>query len=307
MSRRRARAGISLAIALGVLLVGLIPGVALSAEATAPGTAPALPPPGGFQLKASNGYTMDVVAEPAREGKPAVIGIFLMAKAGAAFYSAPAKVTKTSIQANLGRLGEIAVTFVPSGQKRIQRVGCGGNRHIRFDSGSYEGTISFHGEEGFTTVEASTAPGSIAFFANLICGAIGGVTGGPSIPGAQLEAFADGSQEGPHVKVVKNRPNAPAHFEAGAGEVREGIAIDRLIGIVAPPSSFKYDAGVKRATVHPPSPFSGTARFYRDGTPGGRWTGNLTVDLPGRAGVKLTGASAQATLAHAHWNWHAVR
>lgn len=72
----------------------------------------------------------------------------------------------------------------------------------------------------------------------------------------------------------------------------------------APAHSFEYDPKARTATVRPPAPFSGVAQFHRNAKPSHRWTGDLTVDLPGREDVKLAGAGFRARLAHAHWSWH---
>jgi hypothetical protein len=267
--------------------------------------------PSGFTVKASNGYSMFVFGSPARGGKPAAIGIFVIGKRSGAIYSAPATVTETSIQADLGALGEIAVTFHPSGQARTVRSKCGG-KPVSFDSGAYKGTIDFHGEEGFTDIEATRASGSLSFLLDLLCPGISGATGGPFLPGAELDVEANGPRPGPHLnrlgphlKVVKNRPSARAHFEAGVSEETDGVSIERFTGLIASAHTFEYDRLVQTAAVRPPAPFSGTAHFRRNPKPANRWTGDLTVDLPGKEGVKLTGSDLGVGLAHAHWEWHA--
>ncbi|HEV7400183.1 MAG TPA: hypothetical protein VGN84_07905 [Solirubrobacterales bacterium] len=83
-------------------------------------------------------------------------------------------------------LGEIAVTFHPSGQTHTERSECGG-KPLSFDSGYYEGRIAFHGEEGFTEVEASAAPGDLGFLLNIVCPGISGSSGGSFMPGAELD------------------------------------------------------------------------------------------------------------------------
>lgn len=63
-----------------------------------------------------------------------------------------------------------------------------------------------------------------------------------------------------------------------------------------PGGDFTYDRRLRTATVHPPAPFAGSARFDLGKKAGQRWGGDLTVDLPGRAGVPLTGPALRATL-----------
>lgn len=77
------------------------------------------------------------------------------------------------------------------------------------------------------------------------------------------------------------------------------MSIVRGVGVEAAPSTFDYDVPAGRATVEPPAPFAGRAAYHR--TPGGSvsWKGNLSVDLPGRKNVRLTGQGAQASMVRA--------
>jgi hypothetical protein len=261
---------------------------------------PIVPP--GFTVKASNGYSIFVVGVAAHKGKPASIGIFVTGRRDGAFYAAPASVTETSIQADLGALGQIAVVFHPAGQARTERSECGGNP-VSLESGSYEGEIEFHGEEGYTTFEGTQAQGGIGFLLDVLCPGISGGSGGPFLPGAELDVNPRQSQPGPDLKVVKNSPRALAHFEVGIDEAREGISISRFSDPTAPAEAFEYDPKVQTATVHPSVPFAGRAQFRRNARQANRWTGNLTVDLPGRSGVHLTGGDLRASLAHARWDF----
>jgi hypothetical protein len=258
--------------------------------------------PPGFTLKASNGYSIFVVAAPASKGRPATVIVVASGKRRGVTYFAPATVTESSIQADLGDLGEIAVTFRPSGRARSEHSVCN-RRPVSFDSGFYEGMIKLNGEEGYTRVEATRAQGDIQFLLDFICPGISGGRGGPFMPGAELDVDARGAQFGPYMKVVKNRPSAAAHFEVGIFEKREGIAIERFASPIAPASAFRFDPKVQTATVHPPAPFSGTAQFHRNATPANRWSGDLTVDLPGKSDVSLTEDNLQARLAHAKWDF----
>jgi hypothetical protein len=182
---------------------------------------------------------------------------------GGAIYSAPATVSETSIQASLGALGEIAVTFHPSGQERKVRSKCGG-KPVVFDSGYYEGTIAFHGEEGYTSVDATKASGDLGFLIDIVCPGISGGSGGSFLPGAQLDTYADGSPNGARLKVVKNRPAARAHFEAGISEVHEGIAISRFTGAIERPARSSSIRRCRRRRCirrrHSPGPPNSTAR-----------------------------------------------
>lgn len=258
-----------------------------------------LPAPGAFKITGSNGYSLFVVGAPAHKDRPASVVIFATDRRGGAVYDVPATVTKTSMQAKFGALGEVAVTFHPSGKAKKVKPSCGG-RSVAFDSGSYEGTIRFKGEEGFTSVEATDAKGDLGFLIDLLCAGNAGGGSGHSAPGAELNAYTGKSRQGARLNVVKTSPTAPAHFEAGVSEVREGVSISRFVEVIEPARTFAFDSKVQTATLRPPAPFSGAGRFRRAAAPANRWSGNLTVDLPGRAGVKLTGSGDRANLRRAY-------
>lgn len=280
-----------------IALLAIVGGAAVPANGAEP-----LPTPPGFTVEASNGYSMFVFGVQPRQGKPASIGIVTSRGHTGAFYAAPAKVTDTSIEADLGALGEIEVTFRPSGRARRARSSCD-ERPVSFDAGYYEGIIDFKGEEDYTAVATSRGRADIRFLLDLVCPGIGGGSGsGPFLPGAELNVRSKDAKFGADLTVVKNSPGARAHFEAGVSEMRDGIGIFRHMQIFAPPSSFEYDPRVRTATVRPPAPFSGTGRFRRSASKPNRWTGDLTVDLPGKSDVRLTGGDLRVHLVHARWD-----
>jgi hypothetical protein len=252
-----------------------------------------LPVPDAFRLAGSNGFTLEVIAFPPSAGESGSLLIFAYAKGEGVRYRAPATVTETSMQANLGALGEISVNFQRANQATT--VPCG-KRKIRFDSGQYEGKIDFHGEEGYTNVEATTAPGNVDYIASALCGG-GFITEGGSprhSRGASL--FVRNPALGPELSVEKKRPGAAAWITASDSEYSNGISIDRFASLRMPSRDFTYAPHLRTATVRPPVPFAGSARFDLAKKAGQRWSGDLTVDLPGRAGVPLTGPALRATL-----------
>ena len=247
--------------------------------------------PGAFRLSASNGYTLSVIAAPARAGHPASLFIVASAKGNGAIYVVPATLTETSMQANLGALGEISVTFQRSNQPASVRCG---ERTIRFDSGQYQGKIDFHGEEGYTSVEATSAPGDTSFLSGFCSEGFFG--GGPGRrPGAEL--FVRNPGLGPELSVRKKRPGAAAQITAWMTEYNNGISIERFASLQIPNKDFTYDQRrLRTATVRPPAPFAGSGHFDFGKKAGQRWSGDLTVDLPGRTGVSLIGPTLRAYL-----------
>lgn len=251
-----------------------------------------LPVPGAFRLSASNGYTLYVVGIPSRGALPGSLRIFAFAKGKSVTYKAPATVTETSIQADLGVLGRIDVAFHRS--DRATTVLCD-QEPIRFDSGNYEGTIDFFGEEGYTAVETTTVPGNIDFWLGVLCGDEVFFDGGSGRwRGASLDVRNPAL--GQEMSVSKRRPGASAQISAWTSEYSSGVSISRFTTLRMPGEDFTYDRRLRTATVRPPAPFAGSARFDLGRKAGQRWSGDLTVDLPGRADVPLTGPSLRATL-----------
>lgn len=248
--------------------------------------------PGAFQVKASNGYILSVAAVPPRAGHSGSIFIFTSGPGGSVSYKAPATVTETSMQADLGELGEISVTF--QGTNRPLHVPACAKEKTRFESGHYEGTIDFHGEEGYTDVEATTAPASISVFC------FGPFESGPAGPPRGARLHVRSAALGPDLFVSKRRPGAAALIFASTSEHTNGISIERFVGLRMPGTDFKYDRQLRTATVRPPAPFSGSAHFDLGKKAGRRWNGDLTVNLPGRTGVPLTGPALRATLVPSH-------
>ncbi|MBS1891482.1 MAG: hypothetical protein JST59_09315 [Actinobacteria bacterium] len=252
-----------------------------------------LPIPPGFQLQASNDYTLYVSALglTRRDGTLLVVAA---AKGREVSYEAPATITETSIHADLGALGQISVEFQRS--DKAASVRCNKEQEpIRFDSGSWVGTIDFHGEEGFTDVEATSARGYVEPAAlGPFCGGIS--TGGTSERAKGAELYVRNPGLGPRLSVYKHRPGAAALIIAYLSEWIDGIRIDRATGKWIPGRDFAYAPNLRTATVAPPGPFNGSARFDLGARAGRRWSGDLTVDMPGRADVPLTGPLLRAGL-----------
>jgi hypothetical protein len=268
---------------------------------------------GGFELKGTNGNRILVLAEapPGAGGKGEVL-LVVGRKGSAALYDAPATVTPTlapetiepslnglatSIQADLGPLGKIAVELKPSGTTETDRSRCG--KPLTHAAGTYEGAIEFHGEEGFTDATATAVPLSLRALVALAC-----VQNGPSearggkLPGAALTATSRTAEGHLALQVNQNRPGARVALSATLSENRGGIKIRREVAAMAPGSAFTFDPKLLTASLNPPSPFSGTATFRRSAAPANRFSGSLTVDFPGNSNISLT-AGAHAHLVHA--------
>jgi hypothetical protein len=271
---------------LGALMAALVLFVPI---ASAAGAEQPVGASGIFKLKGSNGYSILVLAGSRRADGQGEISFLVSRKRSAAIYTASATVTQAGIQADLGALGKVSVALVLSGQKTTERPRCGG-KPVTYETASYQGTIEFHGEGGYTEASATSAPLLTKLLLSLACSAPGStelIASG--LPGASLSVGSLSKRPGLSLKVKKNRPDAHTSIEVEISEENDGIKIARGTSMSTGSSAFDYDPLLRTATVEPPAPFSGRGVFHRKAPASKRWTGNLAVDLPGREDVPLTG------------------
>ena len=276
----------------------------------------AQPQSASFSLLGSNGYVVDVtsqgdevtviaserwapVATFGPSGRPRSAG---SGNGASTIYTAPAKAGgPETVEAALGELGRIAVRFRPSGRRVVStaRQVCGRPSRVVRRLGVFVGTISFEGEGGYTTVAATSARGSVGTPLPPGCRTPGSTSGaavassmliGPAARGAVLNAVD---------------PRTGSRFRAAPGpggvgfrarvEERnaDGVVVVRRAQAGAPASAFDFNRSLTWASVRPPAPFSGTARFAARA--GVRWRGSLRVTFPGLS-VPLTGVDFRAGL-----------
>lgn len=276
---------------LGLCL--LAPTSALAAEEEFEGIVSA------FTLKGSNGYRLQVIASSEHaDGRGELVIFGGGPGGGVSYYAKAVTVTETGIEADLGSLGRIDVDYVSTGKREAVRSRCSEDRAV-FEQASYVGAIEFHGEEGYTEVAAERARIDNSIFLDLICGDFTeGRTWGAGLSGAQFVARSAKRSRPLLLEVSKNRPGARMTFEARIGEKRDGISIRRSVGGTVGAGAFGYDPRVRSARIDPPAPFAGHAAFHRNAPRANRWTGNLTVDFPGRSDVPLTGTAFKTSLVH---------
>jgi hypothetical protein len=278
------------------MVLALIP--ALLLPAAVQGEEDQAPSATAFQLQASNGYKFIALAVGGPDGEAeGSIGLYLVGKHTVVTYAAPATVSPKTIEADLGQLGEISVTRVPTGRMKTVR-GCkpGSTKQVKAEN--YEGTIEFHGEEGFTEVNATSAPLlNPTFCATSIEG--GGRAAGKSLPGARLDVEKDQID---HYRLefdaVQRRPGARTLVSAEVEEHRGEMEIHRALATWASADALHYDRRLHHATVTPPAPFAGYGSFHAHAPRANQWRGNLTVDFPGHADVPVTGPGFWADLEH---------
>lgn len=100
------------------------------------------------------------------------------------------------------------------------------------------------------------------------------------------------------LQLNQNRRRGRVFYEAGIDEKRGAIGISRRVVGHLPGGSFSFEGDLGRAEFDGVGPFSGSGLYAA--APGGpRWSGSLSVDFPGRAGVALTGSGFDVSLFHA--------
>lgn len=257
---------------------------------------------GGFTLKASNGYRITGYAVSEHADGRGELLLYVHRKQRFVLYATPATVTATRLAVNLGRLGRIDMQVVPTGAKEMLKSRCSEDR-LAVDAANYRGKFEFHGEEGYAEVSATRIPLDLHFFVDGVCAGSGeGEIRAAGLPGARLRARLGDRQNSLELELKKNRPDAPTRIEVLASEMRNDIVIRRGVSGTVGSAAFEYDPLLRRARVDPPTPFDGSATYRRNAKPANSWTGNLTVDLPGRSNVRLTGAAVRTSVVHAQWD-----
>ncbi|HYG96359.1 MAG TPA: hypothetical protein VD741_04550 [Solirubrobacterales bacterium] len=266
-----------------------------------------------FGLPASNGYTLQVKTERTQT-------IVSLRRGGlSSIYYVSESAGPEGIVADLGPLGRIDVRFQPSGETRTVHVERGDHQHpgCRFPRrlvralGTFTGTISFHGENGFTAVEATQVRGSVGPSSRPRC------QGEPAEP---WRAPAAEPRRVEHIWIVRDAVLAATSrssdgtsgftilFAYADGDdvryavdrietPRPGLTVHRTVDVTAPRSTFSYSGDLTAATLRPPAPFSGEATYSARR---GRLSGDLVVEFPGVSPQPLTGPGFDPRLDATH-------
>lgn len=261
-----------------------------------------------FSVKASHGYRMIVLGSAERDDGDGVVVAYLIDKGRhrAAYYLTKGYVTDTRLKARFAGLGRIDLRLRASGRKGRIRVPepCGGSSEP-YEKATYRGVLRFRGEEGFTAARAGRIAVSPQLWANLICRygfEVETENVEMGVPGAALTAeLKKRSRLAVSLSVVKNRSGGRTLVTAEVGERRHGLTIARAVQYLVGAAAFDYDSSLATASIALPAPFSGTATFQRGATR--QWTGDLRVDLPGRADVALTRPGLRPSLVPATWSF----
>lgn len=254
---------------------------------------------GAFRLKGTNGYSILVIALSKPQFRNGEVLVLVVGKKASVIYLTRARVTPTTIDADLGPVGEISVQFEPSGPPERVYANCKRGGSLLYEPGAWVGEIEIAGEEGFTRAQRTRVKAVPSPFLDAGCGTVGiGETSGHGVVGAKLIARSATKKRAIYLQANKNHRNARVHIEASLEERRNGLIVSREVVGYFPAASFDFDPSLQSAALAPAAPFAGSASFHRDAKPANQWTGSLSVDFPGRANFPLAGRRFTTVLGH---------
>jgi len=240
---------------------------------------------GSFKLKGSHHYVISGLANPAFATLTASRGHGLAQYAARKGQDAGFGTAKRMVM-DMGSRGGYDLRFHVKKTRMIDPPkGCTG-KQAKARIGVWRGQIKFRGEGGYTSVDATRAPGRVVPEHSLWhCGhQVKGtqllVVGGPPPPPIQFTAFKPDHGSTTSFTAISSE-TVPA---TGAT-----VTVSRRVAVNGTSDQFTFNNALTSARVNPPAPFSGTGTFT-DGRQG-NWTGSLTVDFPGHPNFALHGPS----------------
>lgn len=254
-----------------------------------------------FRLQGTNGYEIEFGAFSDRldgRGDVYVLVTGRNGRRGAAYYTAPGIVSESFVKADLGPFGKVDLAIHPSGRLRKIHVKCS-RQSYPFEPVTYDGIVEFEGEDGYTRASATQA--KLLPFTSF-CGARGGYgeSWGSEARGARVSGVSFDHGRKITFQVNKNQPRGKVKYSAEIRERRQGVSIHRAVEGFAGAGAFLYAKDLSTASLDPPFPFSGSASLARNpDSVFPTWRGDLTVDFPGRPGVRLAGPGVHASIVHA--------
>lgn len=280
---------------VAVLALALPASFAATAAAAEPG-----PPPGGaILLHGSHGYKLFALFG-SKDGKGAM-QLFVGRRGEEATYEASGEVSAGGIDVDLGPLGKFEAELRATGRTETVKA-CG--KPTKVPGYEYVGTIEFHGEEGFTEAVATHAQVQWGVLLSIVCGtSFSGEDFGPATPGVRIKVRR---KRGPQLQLNQNHRGAKVVYSAGIDEREGAVSVSRLVTGRLGAGALSFTPSLGAATFTGAGPFEGKASYVearppRGSHPGqGAWRGDLKVDFPGAAGVRLAGPGFKAGIVHAH-------
>ena len=254
---------------------------------------------GAFRLKGTNGYSILVLALSKPQFRNGEVLVIAARKGASVIYLTRARVTPTTIDADLGPAGQISVRFEPSGPPERVHASCKRGGSVVYEPGAWVGEIDIAGEEGFTRAQRGRIKAIPNPLVEIGCATLGiGETSGHGVVGAKLTARSATRERAIYLQANKNHRSARVRVETSLEERRRGLIVSREVVHLFPAAAFDFDFELRSADLSPAAPFSGSASFHRNAKLANQWTGNLSVDFPGRADVPLAGSRFTSVLGH---------
>jgi hypothetical protein len=284
-----------------------------------------------MSLRGTNGYKLKVtLTDRHRLGVQAIDTDFAHRTITTVAYGLPVhqRPGSSDIKARIGSLGRIDMRFVPERTKTAKpgSTQCAGGE-LTTETGHYVGSISFHGDGGYTRAQAHHVAGTIETEALGKCPPQKQVKAiqreeAKTVGKLEKEEQAKQAEELSEVQVDAKARGGKVVFTGTRVEAATGgrkvssvnfLAIGQrergpmrevsLVGLIgAKGSSFQVpdlQNPTAEAIVSAPSPFSGSATFRGEPAAAGNFTGDLKVALPGFGTVSLTGGGVQASMCQA--------
>ncbi len=310
---RAGRRAILVALCAAAVLVAA-PTTASAGVVSVPGTV------AGMSLKGSNGYK--IVIQTPKAGR-VQLGAFKGVGSNRALvfavYTTRGRATPRGLKADFGKLGRISLRFKASATTSATNKAsaakvvpfpddCKGRPPV-LKTGRFEGTIRFRGEQGYTSVSATSAKGYLLRAFKGTCppgsaerrlpSARASRADGLSFFSTTLAAAAKAGDRTIFLQSTKveqlprNQGGETFHLiNAGTRERRGRVAIQRgALDAVEPKSLAASPLGVEpiTAALDLPDPFAGTGTYVEQAGSPPAWTGDLSMRLPGAGLIPLTG------------------
>jgi hypothetical protein len=254
-----------------------------------------------FALGAGGGYRVRV----GRVGDSVAVVVARRDHKSETAYIARGLVSSRRLKASFGRLGEIDMRFHPNrGGSGRAGGSCSDGYAIR--RGTFAGRFRFAGEGSYVKLRVRRTAGKVSSPAKRCAprrrrhraaahrGAAASTIFYPASPfPRELRAdWRDGVDAAEFVAVgAKKRTFFLAHAE----EVHGGVATLRIVFATAPTKGLRINTPLTSASVSPPPPFHGGARFHAG--PDGKvtWDGPLSVNFLGLPRYPLAGERYRAS------------
>ena len=279
---------------LVALLAGVAAGVGLltasggGAATASPGTAEEAQIPLAFKVQGSHGYTISVSGFPVTPlagFEHPMVTLIVRRGAASVFYTAHAKVTADSIDADLGPLGRVHLRLNRSGRRRQSKSSVRMPRKPT-KPGPTKGSSNSAGtadipERGRIVWRACLSSPSRR--GSTVATETGPNRGVPASRERDSRVSPTQMAGSLNSRSTRTTPTGRRLFSASLTERLDGVRIHRDVAGIATASAFRYNGDLKSAVLSPPAPFSGSASLrYDKNSASPLFTGNLRLAFPGR-------------------------